>query len=645
MSVLFPKVQKPREWDYRPIYYDEEKEARKDKRLARLHRGAFREEHEKNMSSMDIIHLLPDSVANQIAAGEVIQRPASCLKELVENSLDAGATRVQVIVRDAGRTLLQVIDNGFGMSEMDARLAFERHATSKIREAQDLFSLRTMGFRGEALASICAVAQVEMTTRRAEDETGTLIEIHGSDVVRQEVCSCPVGTNIKVSNLFFNVPVRRKFLKSDQTELRNLLTEFYHIVLVYPKVAFTFVHNDEIVLELPAGTEKQRIEAVFGNPKRNVFTSNFVDVNTETDLVSIRGFVIKPESATRKAEQYFFVNGRYMRHPYFLKAVQNAYSGMLTADYQPSFFLYFEINPEAIDVNIHPTKTEIKFADEQAIFQILMAAVREALGKFTLAPQIDFDTKGSIDIPLPTDRPVERPQVTVDPHYNPFHTRGAIYPDRQQPIKGWESLYDGLSNNRITPNTPNTPNIDSAPMWQHGRYIFLSTDEGLLLIHPHRAHAAVLYAQFMEQLAHAQGAMQQLLFPEVLSLQPDRMILLEQILPDLRTIGFELEQLSPDSYSIQGVPAQIVNQSPIPVLEDILHQVRTCGASTQEQWRKQIAASLAEQAAIPSGKTLTDSEMRDIVTRLMALPNYRRTADGKTIVSLVTDEELSKRFA
>ena len=591
---------------------------------------------------MDIIHLLPDSVANQIAAGEVIQRPASCLKELVENSLDAGATRVQVIVRDAGRTLLQVIDNGFGMSEMDARLAFERHATSKIREAQDLFSLRTMGFRGEALASICAVAQVEMTTRRAEDETGTLIEIHGSDVVRQEVCSCPVGTNIKVSNLFFNVPVRRKFLKSDQTELRNLLTEFYHIVLVYPKVAFTFVHNDEIVLELPAGTEKQRIEAVFGNPKRNVFTSNFVDVNTETDLVSIRGFVIKPESATRKAEQYFFVNGRYMRHPYFLKAVQNAYSGMLTADYQPSFFLYFEINPEAIDVNIHPTKTEIKFADEQAIFQILMAAVREALGKFTLAPQIDFDTKGSIDIPLPTDRPVERPQVTVDPHYNPFHTRGAIYPDRQQPIKGWESLYEGLSNNRITPNTPN---IDSAPMWQHGRYIFLSTDEGLLLIHPHRAHAAALYAQFMEQLAHAQGAMQQLLFPEVLSLQPDGMILLEQILPDLRTIGFELEQLSPDSYSIQGVPAQIVNQSPIPVLEDILHQVRTCGASTQEQWRKQIAASLAEQAAIPSGKTLTDSEMRDIVTRLMALPNYRRTADGKTIVSLVTDEELSKRFA
>ena len=595
---------------------------------------------------MDIIHLLPDSVANQIAAGEVIQRPASCLKELVENSLDAGATRVQVIVRDAGRTLLQVIDNGIGMSEMDARLAFERHATSKIREAQDLFSLRTMGFRGEALASICAVAQVEMTTRRAEDETGTLIEIHGSDVIRQEVCSCPVGTNIKVSNLFFNVPVRRKFLKTDQTELRNLLTEFYHIVLVYPKVAFTFVHNDEIVLELPVGTEKQRIEAVFGNPKRNVYTSNFVDIYTETDLVSIRGFVIKPESATRKAEQYFFVNGRYMRHPYFLKAVQTAYSGMLTADYQPSFFIYFDIDPEAIDVNIHPTKTEIKFADEQTIFQILMASVREALGKFTLAPQIDFDTSGNIDIPLPTGHPVERPQVTVDPHYNPFHTRGAIYPDKQ-PVKGWESLYEGLRNEPNNPSIPSilsTPIVDSAPMWQHGRFVFMSTEEGLLLIHPHRAHAAILYAQFMEQLAHAQGAMQQLLFPEVLSLQPDEMVLIETILPDLRAIGFELEQLSPDSYSIQGVPAQLANQSPIPVLQDILHQVRTCGANTQAQWRKQIAASMAEQAAIPTGKTLTDSEMRDIVTRLMELPSYRHTADGKTIVSLVTDEEINKRF-
>ena len=600
---------------------------------------------------MDIIHLLPDSVANQIAAGEVIQRPASCLKELVENSLDAGAKRVQVIVRDAGRTLLQVIDDGVGMSEMDARLAFERHATSKIREAQDLFSLRTMGFRGEALASICAVAQVEMTTRRAEDETGTLIEIHGSDVVRQEPCVCPVGTNIKVSNLFFNVPVRRKFLKTDQTELRNLLTEFYHIVLVYPKVAFTFVHNDEIILELPAGTEKQRIEAVFGNPKRNVYTSAFVDVNTETELVSIRGFVIKPENATRKAEQYFFVNGRYMRHPYFLKAIQTAYSGMLSADYQPSFFIYFTIAPEAIDVNIHPTKTEIKFADEQAIFQILMAAVREALGKFTLAPQIDFDTQGNIDIPLPKDTPVSRPQVTVDPTYNPFHTRGAIYPDRAP--KNWESLYEGFSQPLSDPITPNTqitqntriPLSDSAPVWQYkSKYIFVQTENGLLLINQHRAHIAILYAQLLEQLKHAQGAMQQLLFPEVLSLQADEMILAAQLLPDLQAIGFDLEQLSPDSYSIQGIPAQLANQSPLPVLQHILQQVRERGADTQAEWREQIALSLAENAAIPYGRSLTEAEMRDLVKGLMALPQYRHTPDGKTIVSLLTDEEIAKRF-
>ncbi len=595
---------------------------------------------------MDIIHLLPDSVANQIAAGEVIQRPASCLKELVENSLDAGAKRIQVIVRDAGRTLLQVIDDGMGMSEMDARLAFERHATSKIREAQDLFSLRTMGFRGEALASICAVAQVEMTTRRAEDETGTLLEIHGSDVIRQEVCSCPVGTNIKVSNLFFNVPVRRKFLKTDQTELRNLLTEFYHIVLVYPKVSFTFVHNDEILLELPAGSEKQRIEAVFGNPKRNVYTSAFVEIKTETELVNIHGFIVKPESATRKAEQYFFVNGRYMRHPYFQKAVMTAYSGMLPNDYQPSFFIYFDISPEAIDVNIHPTKTEIKFADEQTIFQILMACVREGLGKFTLAPTIDFDNPGMIDIPLPSDRPVSRPQVAVDPTYNPFHTRGTIYPDKAQ--KGWETLYEPISTSRdfetTTPREMELP--DAGPIWQYGgKYIILPTEGGLMLINQHRAHTAVLYAQFMDQLAHTQGATQQLLFPEVLELPQDEMILVRQMQPDLSAIGFDIEQLSPDSFSIQGIPAQLANQSAIPVLQHIAQQVRERGADTQREWREQIARTLAESAAVPYGQTLTENEMRDLVNRLVKLPTYARTPDGKIIVSIMSDEEMNRRFS
>ena len=580
---------------------------------------------------MDIIHLLPDSVANQIAAGEVIQRPSSCLKELVENSLDAGATRVQVIVRDAGRTLLQVIDDGMGMSETDARLAFERHATSKIREAQDLFSLRTMGFRGEALASICAVAQVEMTTRRKEDETGTLLEIHGSDVVRQEPCSCPVGTNIKVSNLFFNVPVRRKFLKTDQTELRNLLTEFYHIVLVYPKVSFTFVHNDEILLELPAGSEKQRIEAVFGNPKKNVYTSAFVDINTDTELVSIHGFVVKPENATKKSEQYFFVNGRYMRHPYFLKAVQTAYSGMLANDYQPSFFIYFTIDPEAIDVNIHPTK-------------------------FTLAPQIDFDTTGSIDIPVAQTHPVSQPKVTVDPNYNPFHSRQS-YVEQQRPVSHWESLYEGLKNARsqselnagksasLNDDLLQPEDVSSCPLWQYaGKYILLPTSHGLVLINQRRAHTAILYHQFMGQLSLTQGSMQQLLFPEVLVLPPDEMVLVDHLLPDLRAIGFDIEQLSPDSFSIQGLPAQLVNQSAVLVLQDIIHNVRERGADTQREWREQIAATMADDAAIPYGKTLSEEEMRELVSKLIELPQYQRTAKGKTIVSLLSDEEINKRF-
>ena len=643
---------------------------------------------------MDIIHLLPDSVANQIAAGEVIQRPASCLKELVENSLDAGATRIQVIVRDAGRTLFQVVDNGSGMSETDARMAFERHATSKIRSAQDLFSLRTMGFRGEALASICAVAQVEVLTRRADDEIGTRLEIDGSTVVLQEPYQCPVGTNIKVKNLFYNVPVRRKFLKTDQTELRNLLTEFYHIVLVYPKVQFTFVHNDEILLELPAGTEKQRIEGVFGKGTGRAYTASFVDLRTDTDLVSIRGFVSKPESATRNAQQYFFVNGRYMRHPYFQKAVLAAYSGMLATDYQPSFFIYFDIAPESIDVNIHPTKTEIKFADEQTVFQILMASVREAIGKFTLAPTIDFNRSGEIEMPARTSGSSAVPTISIDSSYNPFKSRSSYSsPDfshasqdfsrtsqdfsrtsqdysrspqdfsRSVP-SGWDRLYtpapsatdfsdasQGFS--RTTPEP--TPMADTSSLfdydwssvspWQYaGKYILTPSPIGLLLIHQHRAHAAVLYAQYIEQLTSSHGSMQQLLFPEILDLSADDMVLIEPLLADLRTIGFDLEQFGKTSYSVNAVPALLAEQSALPVLQHILQSVRETDANVSAEWRKRIALSLSGDTAIPYNKTLSEAEMRDLLVRLFALPEYRHTPDGKRIIAVFPEEELSKRF-
>lgn len=618
---------------------------------------------------MDIIHLLPDSVANQIAAGEVIQRPASCLKELVENSLDAGATRIQVIVRDAGRTLLQVIDDGSGMSETDARMAFERHATSKIAKAQDLFALRTMGFRGEALASICAVAQVEVMTRRKEDEVGTLLEIHGSEVIRQEPCQCPVGTNFKVKNLFYNVPVRRKFLKTDQTELRNLLTEFYHIVLVYPKVQFTFVHNDEIILELPAGTEKQRIEAVFGKSGGKSYTGQFVDVATDTELVSIRGFIGKPEAATKNAQQYFFVNGRYMRHPYFHKAVMTAYSGMLAGETNPSYFIYFDVAPETIDVNIHPTKTEIKFQDEQMIFQILMAAVRESLGKFNLTPSLDFNREGEIEMPTgPTDN-VAKPHVVFDPNYNPF-TRSA-----KPSTQGWEKLYTPASGNtnsgyanipahdttqsigyadvpargmmsedQQTPQLFETPVSELTP-YIYNKYLLLPTTAGLMLVHYRRAHVKVLYEQYLKQMSAGKGVSQQMLFPEVIDLSPDDMVLLESIIDKLRFAGFELDQFSKTSYSISGIPALLNAQDAQTALQNILHAVRETATSATDHWRKQIALSLAKDTAIPYTQTLTAEEAKHLLDQLFVLPDYRLSPDGKTICALISDADLSRKFA
>lgn len=593
---------------------------------------------------MDIVHLLPDHVANQIAAGEVIQRPASCLKELVENSLDAGATNIQVIVRDAGRTLLQVIDNGKGMSQTDARMAFERHATSKISRVDDLFSLRTMGFRGEALASICAVAQVELTTRREEDEVGILLEIDGSEVITQEPCACPVGTNLKVKNLFYNVPVRRKFLKTDQTELRNLLTEFYHIVLVYPKVQFTFVHNDEVLLDLPVSSEKQRIEAIFGRNNARQFTSNLIDLHTDTDLVSIRGFVSKPEASSKTSQQYFFVNGRYMRHPYFHKAILTAYSGMLPGDYTPSYFIYFDISPEAIDVNIHPTKTEIKFADEQTIFQILLASVREALGKFSLAPTIDFDREGEIEMPTLSAGSSRisggpgLPHIQVDPTYNPFRPKSTT-------PSGWSTLYPDRP-------TATMPSVEQAPLFEEQniptgvpyqyaeRYILLPTREGLMIINQHRAHICVEYHALLRQLQEHTGLSQQLLFQEVIELTPDEIACMETIEDDLRAIGFALDRFSKTAYGISGVPAQLQQGDAVMLVRDILHTVMETDANVAQKWQEQIALAMARNIAIPYGKTLSQDEMQDLCDRLMALKNYARTPDGKRVVTLLSDNDL-----
>ena len=594
----------------------------------------------------DIIHLLPDSVANQIAAGEVIQRPASCLKELVENSLDAGATHIRVLVRDGGRTLLQVIDNGKGMSPTDARMAFERHATSKIQKAADLFELHTMGFRGEALASICAVAHVEVLTRRPEDEIGTRLEIAGSEVITQEMTQCPVGTNMRVKNLFYNVPARRKFLKTDQTELRNLIAEYNRIVLVNPQVQFTFVNNDEIISELPISSAKQRIEAVFGHSSKP-FTSQLVDIQTNTELVNIYGFVGKPEAANKNSQQYMFVNGRYMRHPYFHKALMTAYSGLLTSEHTPSYFIYFEISPDAIDVNIHPTKTEIKFADEQAIFQILLATIREALGKFNVAPSLDFSSETRLEMPQVTSMPsaIPVPHLQVDPSYNPF--KKTCTPATHTPSKNWDVLYAESANvcknkfqNTFAEEIPqNTPIFQ----WQN-KYIILPSESGLMMVHQHRAHVAILYKELLQLLKKQQGMSQALLFPEILELTENDMQTLQAMQEDLQAIGFGLDQFSPNSYSVTAVPMQLGQNNPCETLLQVIHQVQDNGGTAAQQWQENMALALADKMAIPMGKTLSEMEMRDLLKRLMEQHPARFLNNGQTIITILTHEEIQKRF-
>lgn len=596
---------------------------------------------------MDVIRLLPDSVANQIAAGEVIQRPASCLKELVENSLDAGAHTIRVLVRDAGKTLIQVTDDGSGMSVSDARMAFERHATSKIREAQDLFHLCTMGFRGEALPSICAVAQVTMTTRRESDEVGTLLEINGSQVQRQEPCQCAAGTSIQVKNLFFNVPARRRFLKSDPTELRNLITTFQHIVLVYPDRAFTFVADDEIIYDLPVGTLKQRIESVFGKSKSKLYTSQLLEIEQQTELATIRGFVGKPEAATKQAQQFFFVNGRYMRHPYFHKAVLQAYAGMLPTELLPPYFIYFDISPELIDVNVHPTKTEIKFADEQSIFPILTATIRAALGKFNIVPSIDF-LGGDIEIPVSNDTMranAKAPQIHATAGYSPFT------PQHERVTPHWQELYEPLKQQVQPTSAPQQAELphemSEAPMHPQalaGGYISCAQDDGLILIHARRAHITILYYQLITQLQNRQGVSQQLLFPEQLTVSADEQPVLEALLPDLQHIGFELEKVAANTYEITALPSVLGNSNAEMALRAILARAGEDQRAVREDMQQHIALTLAQSAAIPMGKTLGEAETQDLLRRLFALPSHRITPDGKTVIVWLSAEDIARRF-
>ncbi len=657
----------------------------------------------------DIIKLLPDSVANQIAAGEVIQRPSSVVKELTENAIDAGATEISVVIRDAGRTLIQVIDNGCGMSETDARLAFERHATSKISDASDLFTINTKGFRGEALASVAAVSMTELRTRRAEDEAGTLLEISGSQVLRQEPCSSPVGSVFSVRNLFYNVPARRKFLKKDTTEFRHIITEFQRVALAHPAIRFTLTHNDQEVYRLAEGNHRQRIVALFGKH----FNQNLVTVSTATTIVEVTGFAGKPENARRSAgEQFFFVNNRFIRHPYLHRAVLEAYRGILPPDTLPAYFIYMSADPATIDVNIHPTKTEVKFEDERSVWQIMLASVREALGRFNVVPSLDFGPEGAVEIPVITSGtpPPRSPEVETDPGYNPFEGteyrhHGAGLPDggsypphvtsphegagqqpgtrwqwdpAQNPPRHWESLFtittrsgagddqlpeggeredDGVSSRMVGGSIGEGTRSgesrgagergdDSRPRFFQvkGRYILCPVISGIMMIDQRRAHERVLYEKYLASLGDGPRPAQVSLFPSEAELNPADMEVLNEIGKQLIRIGFEIE-CNENRVTITAHPAGSRKVSPLTLLEAIISEYKQTQEDPSIGERERIALSMARAAAIPYGTPLSQAEMEELFDTLFAssMPGYSPT--GRTVMNIITLEELDRRFS
>ena len=636
----------------------------------------------------DIIHLLPDSVANQIAAGEVVQRPASIVKELVENSIDAGAENIQVVVVDGGKTSVQVIDDGKGMSDTDARLSFERHATSKIFKATDMFGLTTMGFRGEALASIAAVAQVELKTRRPVDDLGSFIRISGSKIELQEPVACPSGCNFAVKNLFYNVPARRKFLKTNQTELSNVIADFERIVLVYQNIHFSLHNNGSEIFDLPKTTMKQRILDVFGKK----INSELLPIEAETSLVSVSGYVAKPECSRKKgAKQYFFVNGRYMRHPYFHSAVMRAYENLIPSGEHVSYFVYLKVDASSIDVNVHPTKTEIKFDEEQSIWQVLSAVVKEALGKFTDVPSIEFDVVDKPEIPVMGFGKYVSAPPQFKSDYNPFKTK---MPSGMG-TTGWEELYKDLTSvdsgkteanpipfsmggNRIGewPDKPITvaygeedeyrpANMNGADdIWSKssssgqtlvtddilsffqlkGRYIVLPVKSGVMLIDQHRAHVRILYERYMSSMVEQKGVSQRILFPEIVQFSKSEALAMDEIYSELQFVGFELSNLGGGSYSILGVPAGADDVDPVMLLRNLVVSSLEKNGDVKIDARESIVLSLAYSAAIPYGQVLQDKEIEQLIGDLFATASPMITPDGKTVATIIEQNAIDRLF-
>lgn len=632
----------------------------------------------------DIIRLLPDSVANQIAAGEVIQRPASVIKELVENSIDAGATSVTIILKDAGRTLIQVIDNGCGMSDTDARLAFERHATSKIRKADDLFSLSTMGFRGEALASIAAIAQVDLRTMLKGETIGTRLVINGSKVESQEPEACAQGSNLMVKNLFFNVPARRKFLKKDSVELSNIMREFERLALVNIGVDFTLISNDVTLHSLRRASLKQRIADLFGRS----LDKQIVPLDTDTSIVRINGFIGLPENARkRNALQYLMVNGRNMRHPYFHKAIMQCYERLITADVQPNYFINLTVDPETIDVNIHPTKSEIKFENEQAIWQILTAAVRESLGRFNAAPAIDFDVDEAPDIPVFSPDIDADHEVILEEGYNPFSqpahaTRSSSLSGMGSSVSGlgtsesrkisslsvnhahtserfqdWEKLYDDFVKKRddgyasMVESKVNRSESEleldneapvSATLQLKNSYILTPSRDGLMIIDQHRAHKRILYDSYLAKVKERDMVCQNTMFPEIVELSPAQNAVLADIAPSLEDLGFAISPLGDNSWSITGIPSMLGGANPRDLLLGMIESVTETGEELASSLQERIALSMARSSAIKRGQVLSATEMDKLISDLFRLSTPARTPDGKTVFTIVNIEDISK---
>ncbi len=623
----------------------------------------FSEKNSKELTVADIIQLLPDSVANQIAAGEVIQRPASVVKELVENAIDAGATQIKVNIKDAGRTLIQIIDNGCGMSDTDARMSFERHATSKIRSVNDIFAIRTMGFRGEALASVASIADVELRTREHDQDLGTFIHISGSALITQEPVSCDNGTNFQVKNLFFNVPARRKFLKSNPAELKHIINEIQRVALANPSIAISLYHNGSAIYELAAANKRVRIVSIFGKQ----INQSLIPIDTETTLAKITGFVGQPQYARKTfGEQFFFVNNRYMKHPFFHKAVMQAYEKILPPDAVPSYFIYFDLNPADIDVNIHPTKTEIKFENESAIWQILQASVREALGKFNVVPSIDFDQAGSVEIPMPLHNfaQVSVPEIKVDPTYNPFEmaapsrsysgTSGSSFSrhaERPDPAN-WQTLYKGLESDSGLPKElpdeeqgqfriEEQQTLKSSVQFKN-KYILTPVKSGLMVIDQKRAHERILYERLMQVLENNEVASQQQLFPETFELNASDATLLASILPDLKALGFDIREFGKNSFIVNGTPGVLNTSSPIEIIESLLEEYKNSPVNLREKARETVAVSLAKASAIPYGQSLKPGEINELIDSLFACQTPNFSPNGKKVLSIMPLDDFEK---